>query len=167
MSFELSALFATWLALALLGLAVSGLVRQVHMINKVLSSGGATGPRLGSKAPSLKGSLDLNGRPGLLLFVDSSCRSCLEILPRLGELAKEWEGQVEFAALFAGGAASTAPNSISVIENQRKTHELFGVSVTPFAVAVSDSNVVVGAAPVGSNQLLDLFVDNAAGRWRN
>ena len=84
MSFMMSAFLITWLAIALLAFAMSGLVRQVHAL---ASSQQAvpfrTGPPIGAVLPDLNGAFPVSHptRPTVLLFSEATCSTCAELLP--------------------------------------------------------------------------------------
>jgi hypothetical protein len=82
MSFQSTALLLAWVAIALLALAVSGLIRQLRSVglptNRFLPTSivGGLAPPLGD------GSADWP-KPTILLFVSAECRVCQD---RLNEL---------------------------------------------------------------------------------
>jgi len=151
MSFQTSALIVTWVALLLLALVVSGLVRQVH----ALSSGGARradrlGPRPGSPAPNAD---QLGIRPpAVLLFLSEDCHTCAEVLDEAGRLNGNGP---ELHALYAGRVpAGSEGQPIAVHGSQAGLFERYDAIVTPFAVVVGHDGRVVRSEPIGSPQAL-------------
>lgn len=145
MSFETSALIVTWVALLLLALVVSGLVRQVH----ALSSGTAqrpvrTGPRPGTRAPDLD-RLGARG-PAVLLFLSPTCLTCVEVLD---ETATAVGDRLPVHALYEGTAPEPPPG-VQAHADQGHLFGAYGALATPFAVLVGDDGRITAAAPVGS-----------------
>ncbi|MEX2459514.1 MAG: hypothetical protein WD770_11095 [Actinomycetota bacterium] len=168
MSFETSALLATWIVIALLAFAVAGLVRQVHLIGKAVAVDAQPGPRLGSRAPVLNGSHNLGGKPSVLLFAEAGCSSCEAVLPHFVREAEAVpESVARFVAVFTGRSPVEPSRSLSVREDAIEAHRLFDIPTIPFAVALSGSDVVLDAAPVGSPKQLEAFVRSARRRWAN
>jgi len=165
MSFQTSALIVTWVALLLLALVVSGLVRQVH----ALSSGGARGAdrrglRPGSPAPNA----DVLGLrpPAVLLFLSEDCHMCDSVLDEAGRL----DGNGPQAhALYAGRVPpSSDAQPIDVHGWQAELFERYDAIVTPFAVVVGRDGRVVRSEPLGSPKalrgLLSRVDDEVGGR---
>lgn len=160
MSFYGSALLLAWVAIVLLGLTVSGLVRQVHAL-----SSGHQPERLeadlptGTKAPTIDGLAWDRQRTNVLLFVDASCHSCAQVLPSLDTLAKERTGDTAFTALFVGHDGDFRTDHVRVLTRQARTFERYQVPLTPFGVKVSREGVLLAAVPIGSDKLLTDFVE--------
>jgi hypothetical protein len=163
MTFQTSALILSWLAILLLALVVSGLVRQVH----ALAGGAARRPEpvglpAGAPAPGL-GRLALD-RPGLLvlLFLSVDCRTCGEVLD---EAARDAVGSgVAIHALYAGPAPSGAlGRPVAVHGEQADLFERYDAIVTPFAVVVDQGGRVVQSAPLGSAAAFRALLEQAAG----
>jgi hypothetical protein len=160
MSFYGSALLLAWVAIVLLGLTVSGLVRQVHALRS-----GHQPERLeadlvtGTQAPIVDGLAWDRQRTNVLLFVDASCHSCAQVLPYLDTLARERSGDIAFAALFAAHDGDFRTDHVRVLTRQARAFERYQVPLTPFGVKVSPEGVLIAAAPVGSNEILKDLVE--------
>ncbi|HWM01533.1 MAG TPA: hypothetical protein VNP92_04275 [Actinophytocola sp.] len=143
MSFQTSALIVTWVALLLLALVVSGLVRQVH----ALSAGPArprdrVGPRPGSPAPDLD---RLGARPpAVLLFLSSSCHTCTEVLDETVAV-----GGLSVHALYAGPAPEQPPGVVAH-GDQDRLFATYDAVALPFAALVDGDGRIAAAGPVGS-----------------
>lgn len=159
MSFETSALLLSWVAILLLALAVSGLIRQVHG----LANGGArpdsTGLRPGSRAPGLDRLTRDRTGPVLLLFLDTGCRTCAEVL---GEAASIRPAQITLRFLYAGPAPAT-DTPLELHGGQQELFERYDAIVTPFAVLVDAAGRVAWSEPVGSRAALRQLVERATG----
>jgi hypothetical protein len=160
MSFYATALLLAWVAIVLLGLTVSGLVRQVHALQ---SPRRPEGPEVelptGTQAPAIDGLAWDRQRTNLLLFVDASCHSCAQVLPYLDTLARERNGDTAFTALFAGHDGGFRTDQVRVLTGQATAFERYQVPLTPFGVKVSPEGVLVAAAPVGSDKILKELVE--------
>ncbi|OLF19125.1 hypothetical protein [Actinophytocola xanthii] len=155
MSFQTSALIVTWVALLLLALVVSGLVRQVH----ALSSGtvrhtARSGARPGTGAPDLD---RLGTRlPAVLLFLSPTCHTCTEVLE---ETAGEVGDRIPVHALYEGAAPDPPPAGVTVHPDQGDLFAAYGALATPFAVLVDDDGRIGAAAPVGSRAAVRELLD--------
>ncbi|HXA61022.1 MAG TPA: hypothetical protein VNW94_17825 [Streptosporangiaceae bacterium] len=135
MSFEMTALLLSWVAILLLSLVVAGLVRQVHAL--------ARGPQpaaLGLAAGSLAPGFERLG-PGLLLFLSADCGACPDVLAAAESLG----GPVQ--AIFSGSALSSG---LPVHAGEQALFEAYKIPATPFAVLVGETGRVRAAEPVGS-----------------
>jgi hypothetical protein len=148
MSFEMTALLLSWVAILLLSMVVAGLVRQVHALGQ--------GPRptslslpAGAPAPGF----DRFG-PGPLLFLSADCGACPDVLTAAESLA----GPVH--ALFSGAALPS--ERVIVHADEPALFEAYKIPATPFVVVVGESGRVTLSEPVGSagalRELLELEV---------
>jgi hypothetical protein len=154
MTFEGSALILAWLAIALLALAMSGLVRQVRALSTQPRGGRLQqSPLVGSAAPELPG----QGwtRPTVLLFVAADCDVCKARLADLEALAAANGEAVACAAVFAGEPNGFASSRVKVLGHQRSAFDRFRVPITPFGVVVTARGIVSYVAPVGSSRVVD------------
>jgi hypothetical protein len=160
MSFYATALLLAWVAIVLLGLTVSGLVRQVHALQSPRRPEGLEADLpTGAQAPAIDGLAWDRQRTNLLLFVDASCHSCAQVLPYLDALARERNGDTAFTALFAGHDGGFRTDHVRVLTGQAGAFERYQVPLTPFGVRVSPKGVLVAAAPVGSDKILKELVE--------
>jgi hypothetical protein len=160
MSFYGSALLLAWVAIVLLGLTVSGLVRQVHALQSPRRPEGLEADLpTGTQAPTIDGLAWDRQRSNVLLFVDASCQSCAQVLPYLGTLAEERTGDTAFTALFAGHDGGFQTDHVRVLTRQARAFEQYQVPLTPFGVKVSPEGVLIAAAPVGSDKILKELVE--------
>lgn len=171
MDFMTSALILTWVAIALLGLVVSGLVRQVHQLSR-----GATSPvrapaelgiRPGAAAP---GADELFGEEphsgGVLLFLSADCRTCADVLTEARRRATDGARSPALRALYAGpapqqaGPGPEADDGVPVHGDRADLFALHDAIATPFAVAVDAESRVLRSVPLGSAaSLLELLDD--------
>lgn len=142
MNFQTSALILTWVALLLLALVVSGLVRQVHALAAV--RGDPVGPRPGSTAPQLD---RLGARPpAVLLFLSPACHTCTEVLDETVSVAGT---RLSVHAVYEGPAPEVSPGAVAH-GDQDRLFATYDAVALPFAVLVGDDGRVTGARPVGS-----------------
>jgi hypothetical protein len=152
MTVELTAILLAWVAIVLLGLALAGILRQLHelraQVRPVLRSGG---PEPGQPLPP-----EFAGTCGLLLFASRTCGACARVLPeaaRVARLHSNWSVEV----LYRGEPDAVDLPGVRVRGAQHALFEALDVSVTPFAVIIADGQVVAGA-PTGSPAALRALV---------
>lgn len=160
MSFETTALLVTWVALVLLALVVSGLVRQVHQLTQ--------GPRTrepglpaGSPAPGLDRLVAEPGQATLLLFLSEDCPACQDVFQEALGLT----GGPATRAIFAEEtAAAEPPANMRILSGQGDLFTAYQVPATPYGVIVGADGRVRTAEPVGSIRGLHALVTEAGGR---
>lgn len=160
MSFQTSALILSWIAILLLALVVSGLVRQVH----ALSNGVAqrrperVGLRPGSSAPGFARLAPVPPTvPLVLLFLDRDCGTCAEVLAEAAGQADRVG--VEFRMLYRDSAPPQAGLPVTVLGGQAELFERYDALVTPFATVVDPTGRVLRAEPLGSRAAMRRLLD--------
>lgn len=161
MSFQTSALILSWIAILLLALTVSGLVRQVH----ALSSGaaprrpGSVGLRPGAPAPGFaRLAPAVPTVPLVLIFLDAACGTCAEVLT-------EANGHVdrpglELRVLYRDDVPARATAlPVTVLGGQAELFDRYDAVATPFATVVDRSGRVLRAEPLGSRAALRRLLD--------
>ena len=165
MTFTTTVLIATWFAIAMLALAVAGLLRQVA----ALRGGGwvepELGPAHGTPAPDLAPDVQVPA-PALLLFADRDCEGCAEVLPVFSRLASNGErGQRRYVAVFANDHTDGGLDpDVLTVTNADEAFRSYRVPVTPFAVAVGADGHIVASGPVGASDLLEDFATDTRRR---
>jgi hypothetical protein len=163
MTFQTSALILTWVALLLLALVVSGLVRQLHQ----LTGGALRNPNLvglpaGAAAPDLDRVLPGRTGPALLLFLSTDCRTCTAIVAELpAHLHRLATAGVGIRALYAGTAPAAVP--VPAVADAAGLFERYDAVATPFAVLVDAAGRVERSQPLGSVAALGAMIDEIAG----
>jgi hypothetical protein len=163
MNFQTSALILTWVALLLLALVVSGLVRQLHQLTSgALRAPGLVGLAPGAAAPDLDRVLAGHTGPALLLFLSVDCRTCAAILADLpAYLHRLATAGVGIRALYAGPAPAAVP--VEVLADAAGLFDRYDAVATPFAVLVDATGRVERSQPLGSTSALAALVDQVAG----
>lgn len=164
-SFETTALLVTWIAIALLGLAMAGLVRQVH----ALTSGSqarvrGVGLPAGTAAPEFDRLAPDPATPTALLFLDDGCGSCTAILDEVRTtVTRDPATPVSFGLIFPG-PLSRPPrlgDNVLVHTNEHRLFTTYAVPASPFAVLVDRTGRVQQSTPLGSAAALrELLADN-------
>ena len=167
MDFQSTALLLAWVAIAVLALAVSGLLRQIRMMK--------LRPTQLSLAPSQAlpdGPVDLgqslmngHGTKSVLLFVTPGCKSCEARLSDLESIAAD-EADLAFAAVFPEDANGLGGTSLRTVEHQQEAFSKLRVRMTPFGVVLSEQGLVTHAVPVGSSEALRRLVAAATSEAR-
>jgi hypothetical protein len=153
MSLESSAIVLAWICIIVLTFAVAGLHHQLRL----LASGGSQlsrlGPTPGQPVPALREEIDEIPGTKILLFVDTTCTSCISALGEASKLARKYS-QVAFVAVFENEANGYANGKIRVISNASEAFLAFGVRARPTAVLVDGAGAAILAKPVGSTDAL-------------
>jgi hypothetical protein len=163
MSFETTALLLTWVALVLLALVVSGLVRQVHH----LTQGPRTrdlGLRAGTPAPAPDLVRAEPGQATLLLFLSEDCPVCHDVFQEALRLRGAPATRAIFAEEPIGG---DPPANMAILPRQAELFTAYQVPATPYGVIIGADGRVRTAEPVGSIRGLHALVTDAGGRLRD
>jgi hypothetical protein len=160
MSFQTSALILSWVAILLLALVVSGLIRQVHALSSgVVRPVESVGLRPGAAAPGLSLLGVGAAGPVLLLFLSADCRTCAAVLD---EAVRHAGHGVPLRVLYAGPIpAASAGLPVPVHGEAAELFERYDAIATPFAVLVDRSGRVDRSEPVGSAAALRALLDRA------
>lgn len=162
MSFTESALLAAWLAIALLGFALSGVVRQVRVLS---SSGGARlrspdASNVGRRLP--RDLLTTDATRHVFLFVKPRCDVCERRLKELDTLAVGHSPSLAFAAVFPHASNGFDASHVRVFSSQSHLLEEFPIPVTPYGIVATADGTIVGSRAVGSEEELRRLVAEAA-----
>lgn len=164
-SFETTALLLTWVAIALLGLAMAGLVRQVHALTNGGQQAGARelGLAVGTAAPEFGRLSPDRDKPTALLFVEEGCGSCTAVLAELRAIvAGDQAPPVAFRVIFPGPATRAEDSGVPVFTNADDLFVTYRVPAAPLAVLVDPAGRIQRYAPLGSAAALrQLVMDNA------
>lgn len=156
MTFESSALVGAWLAIALLGLALSGIMRQVSMLSRQSSPvrRPGIGPVMGSEVPahSRLARIVQPGSPMLVVFADATCATCRQLFDAAERSAwTEPLGDVPVVVVATDAAPPGAGDvATSVVVDDQALLEEWRVVATPLAVVLDRTGRVAASAPVGT-----------------
>lgn len=157
MTFEMTALILSWGAILLMGLALSGIVRQVRYLTSIATPGaGPYAHLLGKPAPSVTRSTT-EAKPQVLLFVNAECEVCEERLKELDQIAQS-SPNVAFGALFAGPLNGFRSRHLKMHPEQDLLFEAMKIPITPFGIATRTDGVISFASPIGSADALKQLV---------
>ncbi|MFD7445913.1 hypothetical protein [Streptomyces sp. NPDC059909] len=186
MDFTTSALIASWAAIALLALVVSGLVRQVHQLSRAQPNRpGRVGIAPGAPAPGLDAArlddaagldnLLTPGRAALLLFLDADCSTCVQVLAgaeawtiRQGQ-GQGQEGQdhgqsdavaPQVLGLYAGPAPQAGEGAVPVRGGRPELFTAYDIPATPYAVVIDAEGRIARSEPLGSPTALLRLLDD-------
>ncbi|WDZ82934.1 peroxiredoxin family protein [Micromonospora cathayae] len=161
MSFQTSALILSWVAILLLALVVSGLVRQVHALSSGLAQRHpeSVGLPPGTPAPDFARLAPAAPRgPLVLLFLDPDCGTCAEVLAELADHVDR--AGLEFRVLYRDVAPARAAGlPVPVLAGQAELFDRYDALATPFATVVDRAGQVRHAEPVGSRTALRRLLD--------
>jgi hypothetical protein len=167
MSFQTSALILSWIAILLLALVVSGLVRQVHALsNGTVGRSGSVGLRPGSPAPRFRDLAPPSPATLVLLFLDSGCATCDHLLDEATEHIRQTDA--ELRVLYRQTVPPQAADlPITVLGEQADLFDQYDAIATPFAVVIDATGRIQRSEPVGSRVALRHLleqVDNPSDR---
>lgn len=169
MDFVTSALLVSWVAIVLLALVVSGLVRQVHQLSRggTARTPGRVGVTPGSPAPH-PGELLAEGRPTLLLFLSPDCRTCTRVLTVADRIhTDDTADNTAVRAVYAAEAPAEAP-ALPVVAHRPDLFTAYDAIATPFAVLVGANGRVERSEPLGAPEALhDMLADLPASQPRS
>lgn len=140
---------ALWVAVLVLSLAVAALLRQIGVLHTRLRPMGVhfagEGPERLAPAPMPE--RFGYGAHGLTLvaFTSPTCSICLELIPALQRLERQYDGDVR----------------LEVVEHGPSTLDVFGsfnVSSTPYLVAVDKRGLVQGRGVANSLEQAEVLV---------
>ncbi len=161
MSFQTSALILSWIAILLLALVVSGLVRQVHALsNGTAGRSGSVGLRPGSPAPRFRDLAPPSPATLVLLFLDDGCATCDQLLDEATEQAQRSDGTIR--VLYRHTVPPrVADLPLTVLGEQAELFDRYDAIATPFAVVVDPTGHIRRSEPVGSRAALRHLLDQS------
>ncbi|HEX5597259.1 MAG TPA: hypothetical protein VFX61_14770 [Micromonosporaceae bacterium] len=159
MSFQTSALILTWIAILLLALVVSGLVRQVHgLSNGAVGRRSSVGLRPGLPAPRFRDLAPPSPATLVLLFLDHGCATCDHLLDEAAEQVQRTE--VVLRVLYRQAAPPHAADlPMTVLGEQADLFDRYDAIATPFAVVIDAAGRIRRSEPVGSRAALHHLLD--------
>ncbi|MFF2852798.1 hypothetical protein ACFVT5_41875 [Streptomyces sp. NPDC058001] len=162
MNFTTSAVIASWAAIALLALVVSGLIRQVHQLSRTQPHHpGRVGIAPGVSAPGLDSTLLTPGRAGLLLFLDADCRTCGQVLAEAGAwTVRQGAAVPQMLGLYAGAGPQADESVVPVRDHRPELFTAYDIHATPYAVAIDPEGRITRSEPLGSPTALLRLLDD-------
>lgn len=151
-----TALVLSWVAILMLTLAMSGLIRQMRILVRI------SGTRRG-----LTESLEFGGdaETTIALFVDAACQACAVLQPVAVSAAAALRSTNMDAELVALYPAQPRPGwgDVRVLQGQRSLFDRVDPPMIPFAVAQNTYGAVIASSPIGSAQALFDFIEKTTG----
>ncbi len=163
-SFEVAALFVTWVAIVLVGLVAGNVHQRLQRLERSqLGASGATpySHLLGKSVRDLVTTQPLTFEPRVLVFLSSTCSACRRVLNELS--SSSWT--TPSAIVWTDRSPSPAPllsSQTLVLDEGPKISAALGVHVTPFAVITNAEGKTVKALPINTLQALSEWLDNAS-----
>jgi hypothetical protein len=151
MSFQTSALILSWIAILLLALVVSGLVRQVHALSRavVIRRPESVGLPPGTPAPGFVALAPVPPATLVLLFLEPDCGTCTEMLEEA--VAQTDRDGFALRALYRGEIPPhLAGRPVRALGGQAELFERYDAVATPFATVVDRTGRVLRSGPAGS-----------------
>lgn len=187
MDFTTSAVIASWAAIALLALVVSGLIRQVHQLSRTqphrpgrvgiapgapapglnaadLDGGGLHAARLDASGlePAALDSLLTPGRTALLLFLDADCRTCGQVLDEAGAwtIRQDDATAPQVLGLYAGAGPQADEGAVPLRDHRPELFTAYDIPATPYAVVIDPQGRIARSEPLGSPTALLRLLDD-------
>ncbi|MGH2941846.1 MAG: hypothetical protein ACRDLN_03585 [Solirubrobacteraceae bacterium] len=161
-SFELAALFVTWVAVAALVVVVGGLHARLRRLEHVGRDARPApyGHLLGRDLREVLGLEPGATAPRVLFFLSSNCSSCARLLEELA--SPSWT--VPSAIVWTDGTPpAQPPPGSSILASSPQLGAELGIRVKPFALVAGVDGRVVKAGPVANlHSLGELAVNGAA-----
>lgn len=159
MSFQTSALILSWIAILLLALVVSGLVRQVHALSTgTVGRPGSVGLRPGSPAPRFRDLAPPSPATLVLLFLDPGCATCDHLLDAAAAHIRRTD--VVLRVLYRDTVPPRAADlPMTVLGEQADLFDRYDAIATPFAVVIDATGRIRRSEPVGSGVALRHLLD--------
>jgi hypothetical protein len=163
MSFQTSALILSWIAILLLALVVSGLVRQVHALSSgTVGRPGSVGLRPGSPAPRFRDLAPPSPATLVLLFLDHGCATCDQLLDEAADQVQRIPAGLR--VLYRDSVPPQAAElPITVLGAQADLFDRYDAIATPFAVVIDATGRIQRSEPVGSRVALRRLLDRVDG----
>jgi methylamine dehydrogenase accessory protein MauD len=179
----LASIIALWLAVLLIGFLLMGTLRALGLLQWKVDQleatrpprGNRSGLKPGTKAPeftlsNLEGEelslTDFAGRRILLVFVQSGCGPCHDIVPELNRLQES--GQLQVVVINSAEpdearewVQETDADFPVLIQDRYEVSKKYEVFATPFAFLIDERGTVAAAGIVSSKQYLGFLLDAA------
>lgn len=167
---------ALWILVILYGVILLGLVRMVSQLKQANSD--KDGPRPDREAPKFSAmglsgeridSADFAGRSTALLFVSTSCSSCMLTLQEMEALSHKAKGNVivicradrDDCARLADSYGRDVP---TVVDEDERISRLFDIPGVPTAVLIDERNRIRSYGhPIRGEELEELLAEQVAG----
>jgi methylamine dehydrogenase accessory protein MauD len=171
---------ALWLLVVVLTLCIGGLMRQIGLLQLrlgpepgVLVTRG--GLDRGTKAPDFSAAdaetrqivenRTFLGRRAIVVFLSVTCSACIDLIPGLNEVARDYAGEINFLTLCEGTEAGCAQfrreyglDVQTLADKDGHIAESFEVPVEPFAYLVDEQGVVLLRGIVNTRQHIESLI---------
>ena len=104
-----------------------------------------------------------DGKPGVLVFVSTTCGPCLQMLPTLSRWQNTLAPRIAIAAVFAGQSAEisrlSSENELTLVvaEERADTFERYKLRATPSAVLIGPDGTV-GESPAEGLPAIEILI---------
>jgi len=154
MTFQSSLLGLAWVAILVLALALSGLLRQHRLLLARLAEREEGG---GSTRRGVRLDVAVSGHRSLLIFAKPGCRSCSELARALDGPGSVLPAGVEVSFVFAD-RSDGIDTRLPVLTGKRDWFDSLNIRTTPLGVVVDADGTVMADRALGSPEALQSFV---------
>lgn len=149
-------LILAWLAILMLALAMTGLIRQIRIMaaegQRPGGYGGLSSRRVIRRLPKNVLDADRLGS-SVVLFASRGCATCTKVLPAFQALA-EANPSRSFVVVYPGRADLINDGRLRLVEGRADLFDLMQVPVTPYVISVDSDGAIGAAGPAGSEARL-------------
>lgn len=160
MDFVTSALVLAWIAIIVLAVLVSAILRSLHgIVHPALGNRSAKTP-VGSRIDLPE--VDVARSGAVLVFMDDICESCHRTRSKLlsGGARSLAEAGLAVTLMYRHEGVDGNANGIRVLSNRTQVFDLLGIHAVPTAAHLGRDGTLLALEPVGSEDLLDRFIDS-------
>lgn len=167
-----------WTLVILQGAVLIGILRLVYQMRQadISANSNTIGLKSGQKAPTFTGtdlngvsisSRDLSGRPNALLFISSSCPSCMATLYDMESVSKKAQGNVTLVCRSSHEECVqiTSAHKLAartIVDDDQHISRLFGISTTPTAVLIDSRGLIESYGKPLQSEDLEMVLDGRA-----
>lgn len=166
-SFELAALFVSWMAVALLVVVVANLHTRLRRLEHAGPDARPApyGDLLGRNIRDMLDTAPGATQPRVLFFMSSNCSSCARLLEELA--SPSWTIPSAIVWTDETPPAQPPPAGSPILQHGSKLSTELGIRVKPFALVADPDGRVVKAGPVASlHSLGDIAVNGSSANRR-
>jgi hypothetical protein len=154
MSFELTALVLSWIAIALLAFAMAGILRQVRVLSQAVALPRSLGPQGATLPDELANGDAASRKPHVVLFLTRDCDVCEARRSELESLAERQNEELAFTVVYPDAGNGAGSGRVRALTHQGAVFQELAIPVTPFGVVAKPGGSIAFGEPVGSASAL-------------
>lgn len=153
-----AALVLAWVAIVVLFLGCTGMMRMIRSLQEQLDRQGRTlGTDTSPRARAAARFAPTRAPFTLVLLSSDSCLACIELAPEFGRFAERHRGRVEFAHLVSAPGSVVVPGIESVVDPRAVA--VLSPGYTPALVVVGRDGTILDVGPAADLDSLQGFIE--------